>query len=101
MILSYKLFHHFHDNGCISITMFLDCALNYGFHFFFQFCCLMTPLRYLGVGSGAGAGAGARVGAGTGTGAGAGTRVEVEAYKYTCMKTVLALFGVFGLIHVT
>ena len=49
----------------------------------------MTLLRYLGVG--AGARAGAEAGAG----------VEVGADKYTCIKTELALFVVFGLRHVT
>ena len=64
VILSYKLFHHFHDNGCNSITMFLDCALNYAFNSFLHFCYLMTLLRYLGAGAGAGTGAGAGAGAG-------------------------------------
>ena len=69
----------------------------------------MTLLRYLGVG--AGARAGARVGARAGTGAGAGkgagagtgtgTGTGAGADKYTCMKTDLALFAVFGLRHVT
>ena len=59
MLLIYNLFPHFNDNGCIFITMFLDCDFNYGFHFFPQFLCLMTLLRYLGFRAGAGAGAGA------------------------------------------
>ena len=65
MPLIYNLFHHFHFNGCISITMFLDCDLNYGSHFPLNFCCLMTLFIYLGVRAeavpraGAGAGAGA------------------------------------------
>ena len=53
--------------------MFLDCSLNYDFHFFLHFCCLMTFLRDLGVG----AGAGARTGAGTGTGTGEEAREGV------------------------
>ena len=59
VLLTYNLFHYFYDYGCISTTIFLDCDLNYGFHFFLNSCCLMTLLRYLGVRSGAGAGAGA------------------------------------------
>ena len=70
MLLIYILFHNFHDNVCISITMFLDCDLNYGFPFFPQFLLPMTLLRYLEVR--AGAGTGARAGAGTGTGTGTG-----------------------------
>ena len=83
MFLFYNLFHHFHDNGCISITMSLHCDLNHGFSFFLNFFFLMILLRYLGAGAGAGAGAG------------------VGADKNTFMKTDLALFVVFGLKHVT
>ena len=39
MILIHNFFHHFHDNGCISILMFVDCPLNYAFHFFLNLCC--------------------------------------------------------------
>ena len=68
--------------------MFLNGAFNHVF--FLNFGCLMTLLRYLGVGAGAGARAGARAGAGAGAG----------ADKNTCMNAELALFVVFGFRYV-
>ena len=68
------------------------------FMFFLNFCCLMTLLRYLGVG----AGAEARPVAGTGSegaagvGAGTGTEVEVGADTNIYIYTDLAFLWYLG-----
>ena len=75
--------------------MFLYCDLKYGFNYHPQFLLSHDPLEIPR--SKVKAGAGARAGEGAVAGAGSGSGAD----KNTFMNTDLALFVVFGLIHIT